>query len=316
MTNPPTETMSFIIETASREGAKVVIGIAGTSGSGKTFSAILLGYGLANKQASKIGLLDTENRRGRLYADILPNGEKFMIADFYPPFSPQRYIDAIHKFEEAGVSVLVIDSISHSWEGIGGCEEIATAGDPKVPRWNKAKLENRRMMNALLQSSMDIIVCIRAREKVKMEQGADPKTGKWGTVITPQGLQPICEKNTMFEMTASLMMHDQGANQDVMKCPEALRSILGRGEGYITANDGLALRQWIDGATPVNREEEQARALLATAAESGVKALGEAWATLSKPMQRALATAKDQYKASAEAYDQQAALATATTEEW
>lgn len=292
--------MSFTIETASREGAKVVIGIAGTSGSGKTYSAILLGYGLAGKQASKIGLLDTENRRGRLYADILPNGERFMIADFLPPFSPQRYIDAIHKFEEAGVSVLVIDSISHSWEGIGGCEEIATAGDPRVPRWNKAKLENRRMMNALLQSSMDIIVCIRAREKVDMK---DPRN------VKSLGIQPVCEKNTMFEMTASLMMHDQGSRQGVLKCPDALQNILGRGRGYITADDGLALRQWIDGGTPVNREEEQARALLATAAESGVKALGESWVKLSKPMQRKLESVKDQYKASAEAYDRQNAIA-------
>jgi hypothetical protein len=291
----------FTIETASREGAKVVIGIAGTSGSGKTYSAILLGYGLAGMKADKIGLLDTENRRGRLYADILPNGQRFKIADFLPPFSPSRYVDAIHKFEDAGMSVLVIDSISHSWEGIGGCEEIATAGDPKVPRWNKAKLENRRMMNALLQSSMDIIVCIRAREKVKM----DVVNGK--TVITPLGLQPIAEKNTLFEMTASVMMHDQGKRQEVMKCPEALRSIMGRGNDYLTIQDGLAIRQWIDGGTPVNREEEQARALLATAAESGVQALGAAWMTLSKPMQRALASAKDEYKASAEAYDRQKA---------
>jgi len=299
--------MSFQIETASREGAKIVIGLAGTSGSGKTYTAIQLGYGLCNKQPGKLGLLDTENRRGRLYSDILPNGEKFKIADFLPPFSPQRYIDAIRSFEEAGVSVLVIDSISHSWEGIGGCEEIATAGDPKVPRWNKAKLENRRMMNALLQSSMDIIICVRAREKVDMK---DPRN------IKPLGIQPICEKNTMFEMTASLMMHDEGRNQDVLKCPEALRNVMGRGNNYITADDGLAIRNWIDGATPVNREEEQSRAILATAAESGVEALGAAWVTLSKPMQRTLAGVKDQFKASAEAYDKQAKLAEQPAEQW
>jgi len=84
---------------------------------------------------------------------------------------------------------------------------------------------------------------------------------------------------------------------------------MGRTNDYIGINDGVSLRQWIDGATPVNREEEQARALLATASESGVKALGEAWASLSKPLQRALASVKDQYKASAEAYDRQSEIA-------
>jgi len=295
--------MSFTIQTASRHGAKIVIGLAGVSGGGKTFTALLLAYGIALKKADKVGLLCTENGRGRLNADILPNGEKFKIADFLPPFSPSRYIDGIHAFEDAGVEVLVLDSVSHEWEGIGGCEEIATAGDPKVPRWNKAKLEHKRFVNALLQSSMHIIVCIRAREKVKVEN----IQGK--TVFTPLGLQPITEKNFLFEMTASVMMKNNGRQQDVIKCPEALANIMGRGNDYLTIQDGLAIRQWIDGGTPVNREEEQARALLATAAESGLAALGEAWGKLSKPMQKALTAAKDQYKASAEAYDKQASIA-------
>jgi len=202
----------------------------------------------------------------------------------------------------------VIDSVTHEWEGIGGCEEIATAGDPKLPRWNKAKLEHKKFMNRLLQSSMDIIVCIRAREKVDMRNPREIKS---------LGIQPIAEKNFMFEMTASVMMHDEGRPQTVLKCPEALRGIMGRGNDYIGIKDGVALRQWIDGGSPVNREEEQARALLATAAESGVKALGEAWASLPKQMQRALAEAKDQFKASAMGYDKQAELATEQREgEW
>jgi AAA domain len=302
--------MSFPIEDAAREGAKIVVGVAGPSGSGKTYSAILLGYGLAGKNGSKLGLLDTENRRGRLYADILPNGEKFKIADFLPPFSPARYIDGIRAFEEAGCEVLVIDSLSHSWEGIGGCEEIATAGNPKTPRWNKAKLENRRMINALLQSSMHIIVCVRAREKVKIEF-VDGKQ-----VFIPLGFQPVTEKNTMFEMTASLMMHDEGKNQDVLKCPKALKGILGRGNDYITIEDGVKLREWILGGTPVNREEEQAKAALATAAETGLASLSAAWAKLPKPMQNRLVAEKDAYKASAEAYDKQKAITDAPDQEW
>lgn len=299
--------MSFPIEKASREGAKIVIGIAGPSGSGKTYSAILLGYGLAGKDASKLGLLDTENRRGRLYADILPNNEKFMIADFIPPFSPQRYIEGIRAFEEAGCTVLVIDSGSHEWEGIGGCEEIATEGDPRVPRWNKAKLEHKRFMNALLQSSMDIILCLRAREKVDMKNPREVKS---------LGLQPICEKNVMFEMTASVLMSDEGKHQTVLKCPEAIRSIMGRGNDYITIEDGVALRQWIDGGTPIDQEEERAKTALATAAESGLAALGEAWKQVPKRLQGTLAPVKDAYKASAEAYDKQRDISKQPEQEW
>lgn len=293
----------FKIEEAKREGAKIVLGIAGTSGSGKTYSAIQVGYGLAGKSGKHLGFLDTENRRGRLYADILP--EPFQIADFEPPFSPDRYIEGIRAFERAGCKVLVIDSITHEWEGTGGCEEIATAGDPKLPRWNKAKLEHKKFMNCLLQSSMDIIVCIRAREKVDMK---DPRN------IKSLGIQPITEKNVLFEMTASLMMEDEGRRQKVIKCPDALRPILGRTNDYLTVQDGVKLRQWIDGAAPVDRDIERYKAELKAACEWGMKALEETWKGLPKEAQRALKDDLPTYKASAEAYDRQSEIANPTTE--
>lgn len=288
--------MSFIIETAKREGAKVVIGLAGTSGSGKTYSAIQLGYGLAERVGKHLGFLDTENRRGRLYSDILPNKDQFQICDFVPPFSPERYIEAIRAFEQSGVRVLVIDSVTHEWEGTGGCEEIATAGDPKVARWNKAKLEHKRFMNALLQSSMDIIVCIRAREKVDMKNPREIKS---------LGIQPVTEKNFMFEMTASVMMLNEGREQDVLKCPEALRGIMGRGNDYLTIQDGEAIRQWIDGGTPINRDLDHHRANLANASERGVDALKAAWEAIPAKHKPNLKPSLDQFKAAASAYDRQ-----------
>lgn len=287
----------FKIEEARREGAKVVIGIAGTSGSGKTYSALMLAYGLAGKSGKHVGFLDTENRRGRLYSDILP--EKFRIADFEPPFSPDRYIEGIRNFEQAGCKVLVIDSVTHEWEGTGGCEEIATAGDPKVPRWNIAKLHHKRFMNALLQSSMDIICCIRAREKVDMKNPREVKQ---------LGLQPICEKNFMFEMTASVRMENEGKSQVVLKCPEAIRSIMGRGNDYLTIEDGVRLREWIDGGTPVDRDLERHRSELKASCEWGMKALEETWKGLPNDVRTKLKDELPSLKASAEGYDRNAAI--------
>jgi len=240
--------------------------------------------------------LDTENRRGRLYSDILP--EPFQIADFEPPFSPDRYIEGIRAFEKTGCKVLVIDSITHEWEGTGGCEEIANDGNPKFPRWNKAKQEHKRFMNAMLQSSMHIVVCFRAREKVKIEKGP-----KGENVVIPLGLQPITEKNVMFEMTASLMMDAEGAKQTVLKCPESLRKILGRGQGYIGISEGEALRAWIDGAEPIDREIERHRATLANACEGGMPSREAAWKALPKPVAARLRDELDALKAAARGYD-------------
>lgn len=263
------------IREAERAGARLVIGLAGVSGSGKTYSALQLAYGLANGNAKKVGLLDTENRRGSLYADALRNKkgdvQRFLIGDLYAPFSPQRYVDAILEFQRAGVEVLVIDSGSHEWEGDGGCEDIAHDGNPKNPRWNDAKRQHKRFMSALLQCDMHIIVCLRAREKVKLVK----VNGK--TEYEPQGVLPVCEKNFMFEMTASLLMWDEGKVQDVMKCPEELRKILGRGKGYLTARDGLALRKWVEGGAQLDPDVEHARNSLRTVTDQGVDAVFVAW---------------------------------------
>lgn len=287
--------MSVIqIRKAQREGARMVIGLAGQSGSGKTYSAIQLAYGLAGGVGEKVGFLDTENRRGSLYADTVP--EPFLIGDLYAPFSPQRYIDAILEFQKAGVEVLVIDSVSHEWEGTGGCEEIASGSTNKVIGWANAKAQHKRFMNTLLQCDMHIIACIRAREKIDF---SDPKNPR------PLGIQPICEKNFMFEMTASLMMWDGGRAQDVMKCPADLVPILGRQKGYITQNDGAALRDWVSGARQLDNGVERSRNSLQSVTQQGLAALEAAWKQTPKEIRTALGRDfLEQLKASASAFDE------------
>lgn len=295
------------IRKAEREGARVVIGLAGVSGSGKTYSALQLAWGLAGGDATKVGFLDTENRRGSLYADVLRDKEgkvhQFWIGDLDAPFSPQRYIEAIHSFQKAGVEVLVIDSVSHEWEGRGGCEDIANAGNPRLPDWKTAKSEHKRFVDALLQCDMHVIVCIRAREKVKIERIG----GK--TEVTPIGIQPVCEKNFMFEMTASLMMQDEGQRQEVLKCPEALRTILGRQSDYLTARDGLMIRKWLDGARQLNPEVERARNSLRLKTEQGLDSLINEWNALPAGLRNALSesgSCPDELVQAAKAFDAQA----------
>lgn len=299
--------MSVInIRPAEREGSRLVFGIAGISGSGKTRTAIELAYGLANYDASKVGFLDTENRRGSLYANVLenhpthPTRDRFLIGDLYAPFSPQRYIEAILAFQAAGVEVLVIDSVTHEWEGAGGCEEIAHAGNPRLPRWNEAKGEHKKFMGALLQSDMHVIACIRAREKVRVEGGK----------VTPLGIMPITEKNFMFEMTASLMMWDEGRAQQVMKCPGDLRGALAREQGYITSADGKFIRDWVDGAKQLDPQVEHARNSLRTICEQGMDALVREWKALPETVRKAISpagTCPDEFKRSAQEFDAQRA---------
>lgn len=305
----------FQIREARRSGARLVIGLAGQSGTGKTYTALQLAWGLANFDAKKVGFIDTENKRGSLYADALRdangNVHRFLIGDLYAPFSPERYIQAIKAFEQAGVEVLVIDSVTHEWEGIGGCQEIAVAtGSVKMPNWAKAKEEHKRFMNVLLQCDMHIILCVRAREKVEISKQKNQQTGRMETVVTPIGVQPICEGNMMFEMTASCMMHDEGTRQDVLKCPAELRGILGRGNSYITPVDGKSLREWVDGADQSEDPKiEKWRNSLRGQCEQGLSHLKACWDKVPAEIRKVLGKEfLEELKLSAAAYDQHRAL--------
>lgn len=282
--------MSIQIRKSQREGARLVIGMAGVSGSGKTYTALQLAMGLTNGRADKIGFADTENRRGSLYSDVL--GDPFLIGDLTAPFSPQRYIEAIKAFSDAGVEVLIIDSITHAWEGLGGCQDIANAS--RFPDWKTAKREWKRMMDAILQSPCHVILCVRARDKMDFK---DPKNP------IPLGLQPIIEGNAMFEMTASVMMHDMGRRQDILKVPSDLAHIF-TGDGYITSGHGRQLRAWVDGAKQLDPKVEHHRGLLQMSTEGGVDALRAAWDATPKTIQKALGAAFiNAAKASASAFD-------------
>lgn len=250
--------------------SKAVIGIAGISGSGKTYTALLIARGMVNK-ASEIGFLDTENKRGSLYADILD--DKFMIGDLYPPFSPSRYAQAIKEFQESGVKVLVIDSVTHEWEGEGGCDDIANAPKAdgsarKVANWIGAKREHKAFMNVLLQSNMDVICCIRAREKTDFKNPNLPVS---------LGIQPICEKNFMFEMTASFLMELEGKKQTFLKIPSFLKESFGNGSGYLGLKTGQKIREWLDKGEKESPEIERIKSEALLACDKGLESLMMVW---------------------------------------
>lgn len=283
--------------------SKAVIGIAGQSGDGKTLTALYIARGMVSKP-SEIGFLDAENKRGSLYADALES--PFMIGDLYPPFSPSRFAMAIKQFQDTGIKVLIVDSISHSYEGEGGLEDIANAPKAdgsarKVADWVTAKREWKKLMNVILQSNMDIIFCIRARDKVKVEV----VNGKQEFV--PQGLQPVCEKNFMFEMTASVMMGSQGKTQKHTKVPEFLKEAFGNGQGYLGIETGQKIRAWLDKGKKENPEITRIKSEALLVCEKGVDALTALWNNVPKEL-KSDKSLKDHFALcgeSAKAYDAQ-----------
>ena len=227
------------IQPVVRGESKVLLAFSGTSGTGKTLSALYVARGMVSKP-SEIGFLDTENGRGSFYSDKLDG--QFLYANLNPPFSPDRYGKAIKEFQETGVKVLVIDSVSHEWEGIGGCEDIANSpradgSERKIADWKRSKNEHRtRFMNSLMYADMHIICCVRAREKTDFKDINKPVS---------LGIQPVCEKNFLFEMMASIMFSNEGKNQTWIKVPDYLKEAFGTGNAYLGQETGRKIIEWV-----------------------------------------------------------------------
>lgn len=288
---------------AVRKAAPLLISIASVSGGGKTYTSLLLAAGLAGP-GGKVGMLDTENGRGEMYADspgimkALPHGFAYIGMD--PPFSPDRYIQYIKAAEKNGIDVLVIDSGSHEWEGTGGCCEIAE--DKKLggmDNWSLAKREHKKFVNTLLSTNMHIIVCLRARDKIKIDKKL-PKNEQ----IVPLGIMPICEKNFVFEMLLSVMLDETTHHGKAIKVPEGLQKIFDTPR-LLTSADGELIKQWNSGGKHMEGEALRRLQMRAQeAVEGGLKAYGEFWnKELTKEDRQALASVHEANKAAAEAVD-------------
>jgi hypothetical protein len=202
--------VAFTFRPAVRENVGLLIGLAGASGSGKTFTAMRLASGIAGGKPYCV--IDTEAGRAKHYADQF----KFDHGDLKPPFSPSAYSDAIAAADAAGYPVIVVDSCSHEHAGEGGILDMQEAefqrmgarDAVKMTSWIKPKGEHRKMVSKLLQVRAHLILCFRAEEKIEMVRNAEGKmeVRKKQTATGLDGWVPICEKNLPYELTASFLL--------------------------------------------------------------------------------------------------------------
>ena len=208
--------MTITFRRAVRENVNLLIGLIAPSGGGKTYTAMRMATGMAADKP--FVFIDTEAGRGKHYADQFA----FDYTDLKPPFTPEKYSEAILAAAAAGYGVCVVDSMSHEWAGAGGILEIQEAeiermsgGDWKkaekvqLASWIKPKgLHKKMVQKSILQVRMHLILCFRAEEK--MEPGADEK-GRFKMVPKKSltgvdGWMPTTEKSLPYELTASVLL--------------------------------------------------------------------------------------------------------------
>lgn len=260
-------------EKATRKKAKLRLALTGPSGSGKTYSALLVAKGIGGK----VAVIDTEKGSASLYSDVT----EFDVLELDPPFSPERFIEAITAAENAGYETLILDSITHEWSGVGGCLELVdTIAKTKFrgntwSAWSEINPRHRLFLDAILRSPMHIIATMRSKtETAQVEESGRKKVAKLG-------MKSEQRDGVEYEFTTVLDIghetHHAISSKDRTKLFSNADPVI------LSEETGKKLLAWLDsGANPA---EEALKQFTQDAAEAeSIEALKplfeEAWRTL------------------------------------
>ncbi len=226
---------------ATRQKAKIRLGLSAVSGGGKTYSALLIAYGLCGDW-SKVALIDTENGSGDLYADLGP----YNVLPLAPDFTPEKYIQAIKACEAAGMDVIIIDSITHEWDGKGGCLEIVEKAGGRYQDWAKVTPRHQAFIDAIIGSSCHVITTVRRKQDYEMTKTQDGKVK-----VEKAGMKEVTREGFEYELTVNLEM-DTRHNATASKDRTGL--FIDRPAFVPTDDTGMLIRQWCEQGVDVDAE--------------------------------------------------------------
>jgi hypothetical protein len=220
----------MILQTAQRKRATIKMGLQGPSGSGKTFSALLVAYGLCSDW-TKVVVIDSENNSADLYAHLGPYNTVALRA----PFTPEKYIQAVEICEQAGMQVIIIDSVTHEWENL--LDYHASLQGNSFTNWGKITPRHNLFVQRLLQSRAHIIAAIRTKTDYVLNE----KNGKM--VPEKVGLKSVQREGLDYEMT---LVFDLDIKNHAVASKDRTGLFFGKLEQKLSIDTGRQIKEWCE----------------------------------------------------------------------
>ena len=224
------------IRNAERKKARIKMALQGSAGSGKTYSSLLIAYGLC-KDWSKITIIDTENSSADLYSDL----GNYNVLSINSPFDPEKYIKAIGVCQQAGMEVIIIDSTSHCWDYL--LDIHANMQGNSFTNWSKITPRQNAFVNCIIQCPCHIIATMRVKQDYVLNQ----KDGKY--IPEKVGLKAVQRDGVDYEFTLVLdidIKHQATASKD------RTGLFMGKPEFTITKETGELINNWCNSGSDAN----------------------------------------------------------------
>ncbi|HWJ24936.1 MAG TPA: AAA family ATPase [Flavisolibacter sp.] len=233
------------LQLATRESVKLRMSISSPTGFGKTYGALLIAYGIT-EDWSKIAVVDTENRSASLYAHL----GKYYTIPLTPPFTTDKYIQAIEVCEKGGIEVIILDSITHVWKGEGGLLEYNNSLGGKYQDWAKTTPLYQKWLNKILNSSCHIISTMRKKQAYSMVT----ENGK--TKVEKKGMEDEIRDGFDYEMTVAFEIIND--NHLAKTSKDRTQMFDGKPEFVITSETGRMIKDWCEAGVDVTQEIKDA----------------------------------------------------------
>lgn len=231
---------------AQRRAAKIRLGLASPSGGGKTYSALLIAKGLAGSW-DKVAIIDTENGSADLYSHL---GD-FNVLQLTAPYHPEKYIDAIRECEQAGMEVIIIDSITHEWSGVGGCLELQQIATERqrikntYTAWKEVTPRHQKFIDAILQSNCHIITTVRSKTDYLQVDHEGKKS------IQKVGMAQVTRDGFEYELTVSLELD---VNHYAVTSKDRTCLFEGKPSFIPSEKTGEMLKEWCESGIDIRKQ--------------------------------------------------------------
>lgn len=233
------------LQQTNRHNVKLRLGISGASGFGKTYSALKLAFGIT-QDWSKIAVIDTENSSASLYSDL----GNFNVLNLFSPYSPERYINAIDICEKSNIEVIIIDSITHEWQGEGGCLQIHEQLGGRFQDWARVKPRHQKFIDKILQSQSHIITTTRRKTDYSLDISSNGKSK-----VVKHGTKEITSEGFEYELSVNFELINENHLCKVSKDRTNLFS--GKPEFVINSDTGKKLKAWCNQGVSLDNVMEE-----------------------------------------------------------
>jgi len=220
------------LQPVKKQQIKLRLGLSGASGFGKTYSALLLAFGITDDW-SKIAVIDTENGSANLYSNL----DSYNVLTLKPPYSPEYYIEALRVAENASMEVIIVDSISHEWNGKGGCLELHEKLGGRFQDWARITPRHQAFIDAILGSKCHVITTVRRKVDYSMDRDRNGKTK-----VVKLGTKEITREGFEYELTLNFEIIND--NHLVLAAKDRTGLFMNKPEFIITSGTGKILKKW------------------------------------------------------------------------